>query len=267
MTIHNTPNPVPSAIKAILFDFHNTLVTCDRWLDLEIHTLPAQVLERLAVKGYLPGNSTVPPEQTQEAIDLFHLLRQQARESGVEVSALEGAQDVLTRMGYTPTIEVIEEIVADLERDCLLEAAPVEGALDTLQRLRDAGYTMGVVSSAGWPPFVEMALEAQGMRPFFAEILTSAGEGIYKSDPDIFRRAVSRLGFAPGEAVHVGDHARYDVQSAHAAGLRTVWFAVHARRTALLHNADWEALARDGAQADAIIYALPELLQVVSRWS
>jgi HAD superfamily hydrolase (TIGR01509 family) len=247
-------------IKAILFDFHNTLVTCDRWLDLEIHTLPALALGRLAEKGYLFGERTVSPEQAQTATDLFHLVRQRARDSGVEISAVEGVRSVLAGMGYEPPIEAIEEVVAELERDCLLEVAPVEGALDTLQRLRDAGYVLGVVSSAGWPSFVEMALEAQGMRSFFTAILTSTGEGVYKSDPEIFRRAVLRLGFTPREAVHVGDHARFDVQTARSAGLHTVWFAAHAPRTALLHNADWEALAAEGSQADAVIYALPDLI-------
>ena len=66
------------------------------------------------------------------------------------------------------------------------------------------------------------------MRPFFTEVTTSAGEGIYKSDPVIFLRAVSRLDFEPDEAVHVGDHARFDVQTARSAGLHTVWFAAHA---------------------------------------
>jgi HAD superfamily hydrolase (TIGR01509 family) len=251
-------------IKAVLFDFHNTLVTCDGWLDLEIHSLPAQALAHLAARGDVSGLQTVSPALTETATGLFHDLRQQARESGVEVSAIEGVRTVLELMGYAPPTDAIEAVVVDLERDCLLEVAPVPGALDTLQRLRDAGYSLAVVSSAGWPPFVEMALEAQGMRPFFTEILTSAGDGIYKSDPEIFRRAVSRLGFEPAEAVHVGDHARYDVQTARAAGLHTIWFAAHARSTAHLHNADWEALAQQGSQADAVIDALPDLLPILA---
>ncbi|MEP6775582.1 MAG: HAD family hydrolase [Chloroflexota bacterium] len=252
-------------IKAVLFDFHNTLVTCDSWLDLEIHTLPALALERLAEKDYLLEGQVVSTGQAQVATQLFHQVRQEARDSGVEVSAVEGVRSVLELMGYTPPIDDIEEVVSDLERKCLLDVAPVDGALATIQRLRDAGYVLGVVSSAGWPPFVEMALEAEGMRPFFTEVTTSAGEGIYKSDPLIFLRAVSRLGFEPAEAVHVGDHALYDVQTARSAGLYTVWFASHAQRTAHLHNADWDSLVKQGSQADAVIYALPGLLAVLSK--
>jgi HAD superfamily hydrolase (TIGR01509 family) len=167
-------------------------------------------------------------------------------------------------MGFQAPERAIEEAVAELEEQCLPAVEPVEGALSTLQRLRDSGYLMAVVSSAGWPPFVEMALEAEGMRPFFSAVITSAGEGIYKSDPEIFRRACARLGVAPSEAVHVGDHARYDVRTARAAGLRTVWFNAHARRTALLHNADWDDLERQGALADAVVTNLDELPRVIS---
>lgn len=243
-------------MKAVLFDFHNTLATCDSWLDLEINTLPALVLDALWVDGILDGNV---PSDRDKALSAFRTLRKQARESGVEVSAVEGTRRVLVELGYHVPEPALESAVAGLEKACLTDLRPVEGVLEILQRLRDVGYTMGVVSSAGWPPFVEMALEMEGMRPFFSAVLTSAGEGIYKSDPEIFRRACGRLGVAPGETVHVGDHARYDVVTARAAGLHTVWFNAHAHRTAHLHNVDWDELEREGSQADAVIDSLYDL--------
>ena len=247
-------------MKAVLFDFHNTLVTCDPWLELEINTLPSLALDRLRDNGDL---GKAPIHDSAEARDRFRVLRQRARESGVEVSAVDGVRQVLAEMGYRASKSAIEEAVAELEEHCLLAVEPVKGAMRALERLRGAGYKLGVVSSAGWPPFVEMALETEGMRPFFSEVITSAGEGIYKSDPEIFRRACARLGVEPNETWHVGDHARYDVQTARAAGLRTVWFTAYARRTALLHNADWDDLERQGLQADAVIARLGQLPGVI----
>jgi FMN phosphatase YigB (HAD superfamily) len=243
-------------MKAVLFDFHNTLVTCDTWLDLEINTLPSLALNLLRAHGEL---ANALPHDSAGARERFRALRQIARDSGVEVSAVDGVRRVLAEMGYKPSKSAIEEAVAELEEHCLLEVEPVSGAVRALEQLRDSGYLLGVVSSAGWPPFVEMALEAEGMRPFFSVVITSAGEGIYKSDPEIFRRTCARLGVEPAEAWHVGDHARYDVQTARTAGLRAVWFNAHARRTALLHNADWDELERQGAQADAVISRLSQL--------
>ncbi len=243
-------------MKVVLFDFHNTLVTCDDWLDLEINTLPSLALDLLRANGDL-GHT--PQHDGAEARQRFKVVRQRARESGVEVSAVEGVHLVLADMGYRPTFEAIEEAVAVLEKHCLLQVEAIEGALVALQQLRDDGYTLGVVSSAGWPPFVEMALEQEGMRSFFSAVITSAGEGIYKSDPQIFRGACDRLGSKPEETVHVGDHAKYDVQTARKAGLHTVWFNAHARRTALLHNADWEELERQGNEADVVIERMSQV--------
>ena len=251
-----------SSISAVLFDFHNTLVTCDAWLDLEINTLPSLALDIMRAEGDL---GHLPPHNSADARTRFRALRARARESGVEVSAVEGVRLVLAEMGYRPRMDSIEAAVAELEQNCLLEVEPVPGAVPTLQRLHDAGHTLGVVSSAGWPPFVEMALEAEGMRPFFSAVITSAGEGIYKSNPEIFRRACARLGVTPGETVHVGNHARYDVQTARAAGLRTVWFNAHARRTALIHNADWDELERQGKKADAVVTRLSEIPRVIKK--
>jgi FMN phosphatase YigB (HAD superfamily) len=103
------------------------------------------------------------------------------------------------------------------------------------------------------------------MRPYFDHVLTSAGEGIYKSDPEIFRRACARLDAAPSETVHIGDHARYDVQTARSAGLRTIWFAANAHHTAQLHNHDWAELQRQGNEADAIVHNHPEIPTLIAN--
>lgn len=48
--------------------------------------------------------------------------------------------------------------------------------------------------------------------------------GIAKRNPLLYRRAVEAAGVAAAEAMHVGDHAANDVDSAAAAGLVTVWY-------------------------------------------
>lgn len=248
--------------SAILFDFHNTLVTCDAWLDLEINTLPSLSLDLLRGYGYLKGK---PIHDSSESRRLFRALRQRARESGVEVSAVDGVSEVLTEMGYNIPISAIANVVAELENECMTTLMPVEGALKTLKKLHASGYKMAVVSSAGWPQFVEEALEREDMLPYFSHILTSANEGIYKSDPEIFRRACARLEVSPDNAIHIGDHARYDVQTAKAAGLHTIWFAANAQHTAQLHNHDWESLQRDGNEADAVIHNLREIPKTIKH--
>jgi len=253
-------------MRIVLFDFHNTLATCDPWLELEIRTLPGLALEKLTKDGVVEANGSLT-ERIEQANTLFRELRQTVRDSGVELSAVEGTKRVLARMGLHPPDAALEAVVAELEHDCLPSVEMVKGADVALTRLRDEGYRLGVVSSAGYPPFVEMALEMLGLRTFFSEVVTSAGEGIYKSDPEIFRRAAARLGATPEEAVHIGDHAVYDVQAAKKAGLSAIWFDAQAKRTAQLHGTAWDEAVRAGARADAVVERMSDVPEAVERLS
>lgn len=246
--------------RVVLFDFHNTLATCDSWLELEISTLPGMALVRLFEEGEIV--SEVAPA-VDEATRLFRALRKRVRDNGVEMSALDGTRAVLEQMGFKVGEAALERVVEHLEYECLGDLEIVPGAHECLRILTERGYRLGIVSSAGFPPFVERALETLGLRTYFSEVVTSAEEGLYKSDPEIFRRAVSRLDALPGEAVHIGDHAAYDVQAAHKAGLACIWFAAEAKRTALLHGANWDELLRIGSQADAVVERLEEIPAVL----
>src|SRR5688500_10269853 len=246
--------------RAVLFDFHNTLATCDRWLQLEITLLPSLALERLVEHGTI---GPIAPGDLEGAEVLFRTLRQEVRDSGVELSALEGTGRVLGAMGYSVAAQHLEQVVAELEEECLPEVRLVPGADRAVERLRSAGFVLGVVSSAGYPPFVHAALDTLGLRDAFSVVVTSAQEGLYKSNPEIFRRAVARLDSRPEASVHVGDHAIYDVKTARQAGLSAIWFAGEAQRTALLHGISWDEASRAGGEANAIITTMDELFHAV----
>ena len=53
--------------KVVLFDFHNTLVCCDAWLDLEIRTLPGDVLRELGAEGLVASS----PSGGEEGLRAF----------------------------------------------------------------------------------------------------------------------------------------------------------------------------------------------------
>jgi 2-haloalkanoic acid dehalogenase type II len=66
-------------------------------------------------------------------------------------------------------------------------------------------------------------LVAIGIDHLFAAQLHSREHGAAKPDASIFHAACTRLGCAPGEVLHVGDHVEADVAGAARAGLRTCW--------------------------------------------
>lgn len=92
-----------------------------------------------------------------------------------------------------------------------------DGLLDALDRLRDAGMRLGVISNSEGR--LREALDRAGLSARMHAILDSALEGVHKPDPEIYRRALSRLGIAPERALFAGDIPDVDLAGAAAAGI------------------------------------------------
>jgi putative hydrolase of the HAD superfamily len=86
-----------------------------------------------------------------------------------------------------------------------------------LDRLRDAGLLLGVVSN--FEEWLERLLEDLGVRGYFQVSVVSGVEGFEKPDPRIFRLAMARAGVTPERSVYVGDNPEFDVDPAHAVGM------------------------------------------------
>jgi putative hydrolase of the HAD superfamily len=66
-------------------------------------------------------------------------------------------------------------------------------------------------------------LAAIGIASLFRFQLGAREFGSAKPDPALFQETCRRLGVAPGEVLHVGDHPHMDVAGAARAGLRSCW--------------------------------------------
>jgi len=123
-------------------------------------------------------------------------------------------------------------------REASLWRVPLEGALETLAALRGAGLRTGVVSNADGR--AGLLLEQAGLAASFDVIVDSHFEGVEKPDPEIFRRALVRLGVGAAEAVFVGDIWSIDVEGSRSAGLRPILMDV----TGSYADRDCERIAR-----------------------
>jgi HAD superfamily hydrolase (TIGR01549 family) len=202
----------------VTFDFHNTIVDCDEWFQLEIRDLPVRVLERIdpgALRQHTPERIT----------STYRELRQAVMASGKEIDALDGVMRVMAdfRIGIDrfKAASAIEQLMRDASR----HATPITGAVEAIQNIAANGIQVGIVSSAVYHPFLEWTLERFGVADDLAFIMTSASSGYYKSDPEIYRAAMRTVGSDPVHSIHVGDSAKWDVWSAQQAGMRAVWFS------------------------------------------
>jgi putative hydrolase of the HAD superfamily len=89
-----------------------------------------------------------------------------------------------------------------------------------LDRLRDAGLELGVVSN--FEAWLEQLLEELGVIGYFDVRVISGAEGMEKPDPRIFRLAMDRAGVRPEQSVYVGDNPEFDVDPAAAVGMLPV---------------------------------------------
>ena len=97
-----------------------------------------------------------------------------------------------------------------------------EDALTLLTQLRQAGYTLGVVSNRGTPFHDE--LENLGLAKFVHFSLAGGEVKSFKPDAGIFNAAVERAGTSAAEAIYVGDNYFADVIGSRRAGLRPVLY-------------------------------------------
>jgi putative hydrolase of the HAD superfamily len=92
--------------------------------------------------------------------------------------------------------------------------------IPTVDRLRDAGILLGVISN--FEEWLERLLETLGVTDYFPVRVISGVEGVEKPDPEIFRIALERAGVAAEESVYVGDHPFFDIEAAEEVGMVAV---------------------------------------------
>jgi putative hydrolase of the HAD superfamily len=137
----------------------------------------------------------------------------------------------------------------------LVPPAVDDGALKALAALREAGYTLAVVSNTMRTPGATLRklLDRFGLLRFFAHTVFSDELGVRKPDPAIFLGALEAIGGAPARAIHVGDDGVLDVGGARAAGMRVIQVT----------SASLKALGT--RRPDAVIPSLSALPDAVAR--
>lgn len=230
-------------ISTVLLDFYNTLYAAHDWFDLEARTFPVEALRAL---GREPS-----PEEATALLGAYAEARRAVHVSGVELSAEDGIRQSFAATGVRADGD-LPAMVDRLQRAAYRPGLEEPGAAPCVRALREAGYTLGVVSNALSGEFIRRSLAASGLLGCFDGVFASAEVGYYKTSPRLYEAALAALGARADEAAHVGDSYRFDVLGAKAAGLRAVWYAPGSEPP-------------PGLDADAVIRRLSELPGVVAR--
>jgi len=203
---------LPAQLDAVLFDAGGTLMHLDYACMAEVARahgvdLPAEALRR--AEG-----------ASRRAIDAH--ARATGAVAGTDATRRESYFGTLLRAAEVDPGR-LPAILAALEAENLatnLWRVPLEHAVETLEGLRARGLRTAVVSNADGR--VEAMLHAAGLGSLLELVVDSHYEGIEKPDPEIFQRALARMGIRAERAVYVGDIYAIDVVGARAAGLAPV---------------------------------------------
>lgn len=218
-------------IRAVIFDMDETLL--DRQGSLRAfaaaqHARHKQALAPLPVDRFVERFLELDDNGALWKDEVYRRILDENRVAGLDPQTLLG------------------EYLADFHRHC--RAFP--GLAEMTAALTGAGYRLGLITN-GLFPFQAQNFQALGVAEQFAAVLVSGQEGMRKPNPEIFRRALDRLGVRADEAVFVGDNPEADIRGAHGVGMRTIF------RPSPFHAA--------APLADAVCTELRELPAILRR--
>ena len=203
-------------IKAVFFDFYNTLVRFWPPLD-EIQRASCRELGLDVTKpgirqGYAIADEFMSDENAQRPLaDRSHEQRDQFFVE-YERLILKGAGlDVSPRLAGQ-----VWQIAIQVPKDFAL----FDDVVPALKLLKDRGITLGVISNLRRD--MGDLFKGLGLEPYLSFCVTSLEAGAEKPHPPIFLAALDRAQVSAAEAVHVGDQYQADVQGARAVGIMPV---------------------------------------------
>jgi HAD superfamily hydrolase (TIGR01509 family) len=133
------------------------------------------------------------------------------------------------------------------------EVEPIEGARELIGRLKDAGKTVVMASSAKEDE-VDHYLDLLEVRDVVDDWTTSADVENTKPSPDLVKAALEKVGAEPDDAAMLGD-TPWDCKAADAAGVPTVALVTGGFSTTELTDAG----------AVAVYQSIPELVEHIDE--
>ena len=203
-------------IKAVSFDFYNTLVRF--WPPLEeiqqaaCHELGLTVQEEDITRGYAVADVLFNRENEdrplskrsdKERLEFFGRYEQLILEtSGIPVS-----MDLAQR---------VWKMAMSIPKDFV----PFHDSVPVLDQLRESGYQVGVITNLRRD--LDELCQRVGLSPYLDFTVGSEEVGIEKPHPPIFMAALEKVGVSPEEVLHVGDQVRSDVMGAEGVGMKAI---------------------------------------------
>ncbi len=210
---HNSEVRTHKMIKAVFFDFYNTLISFSPPRE-ELQVTACREfgikLDRKAIpRGYWHADDFMSRENARSPVHKRPQAEEQAFWSGYESTILKAA-------GVEVTKELALRIfirARKLDRKLVL----FDDVLPILGVLKERSMVLGLVSNLSRG--LDGDCNELGLTPYVDFALTSFEIGAEKPHPPMFLTALERAGVVASEAIHVGDQYHSDVVGARGVGI------------------------------------------------
>jgi putative hydrolase of the HAD superfamily len=190
-------------IKAIFFDIDDTLYDSSR---------QASLARKNAVKAMIEAGLDVSEEES------IYALKEIVEKFGSNHP--HHFDELLKEFSYNPNPRIIAAGVVAYHTTKIAYLVPFPDTIPTLLSLRDSEYKLGIITDGisvkQWEKVIRL-----GLQHFFHSVTISSDVGRGKPDPEIFKIAVEKTGYIPGETLMVGDRIDRDISGANKAGMVT----------------------------------------------
>ncbi len=202
--------------KAIFFDLGETLVT----QNIEDNMVTRNALGEIS--PILPKR--VSPERLFELYREGYKINETIRSRHhVEIPIQVWMRQLLERIiEDNPSDQLVNRAIRIIVKARAANGVAFDDAHSTIQKLSKRDVKLGIISNVSSHEVAIGILDKVRLTKYFDEIVTSAGVGIRKPDPGIFRYALMQFKARPEEAVMVGDSEIHDIGGGYIAGLKTV---------------------------------------------
>jgi putative hydrolase of the HAD superfamily len=200
-------------IKAVFFDFYNTLVGYDPPREI----LQANMLKEMGME-VSPESLVRPILAADDFLYQEHARYPLSKRSKEETMSLyiQYHGIILKEAGLEASQEFIADILnkwmhSDFKVVLYDDVAPV------LTDLKERGLILGLISNVDRD--ITLLYQELGLPTWLQLMVTSQDAGFSKPHPGIFQAALKQAGVKPSEAIYVGDQYQFDVVGANGAGM------------------------------------------------
>jgi len=211
--------------------YHIQALTFDFWWTLFRYPAEEQAdeirVQRL-VKGLAGHGFCVSLEKVRMALAACRKRTMEKQyNQGLDLTPPEQIGWILNYLGLPVREAVIENLLVPYTT-VLFEVPPVlmEDARELLHGLAK-DYRLGLICNTGTSPGSTLRhfLRKEGILTCFSYLLFSNEVGIAKPNPKVFEMVLRALEIKdPGQAVHIGDDPRSDINGAKQVGMKAIWF-------------------------------------------